>query len=1544
MNLNQVLESVPLNELLQTIENKAKNGSKDTCAYIRGIFQGSMDSSDESENRRYETFKSSLLILQMTDLPHNLSTEIASLLMLNIDTFHTSNLMKLSKFFVEYTKDPHVFSAKWVEIFAKVLSCLSHRDSVVYQGSDKSGGDLKNDVIVSLFSSDVNTSCIVQLISAIKDIDLSDDELKLVSESVLKSLPDVELIELPSFVYQLLLLSSKGQRQQILQGVVAHFIKQDQRFQGKSDSDQGSEDLIENDTGEDLYRQTEGTVILMISVSSRHDQNIGKEFATLLKKVQHKTEIVLSPFSFATALSLSKIHSNKDDIFESLKKSLTAAYQLKAKKSNSLWMRDMITASPEILELVKEVIRSSQFGWDHVCQGLVKFGFSAIDTFGPRYIAGNAVKSVSEEGCQLGSHILRDTFKSHRIVRPEVLDQILNQIVTKSQKPVKHYIDILSQIVQSDPLFLMDVLPKIVEILDYIHFLPYKNAVAILQALAPVMKISMPLKDTLMLVLRKALFHRDIEARKVAVSGYLMVLKKLNFIGRVTLSQSQTSLSSQASSASMISTQVRADVYVSVGNPSSKTMCLEIMGLLKRVLMQQGVVRQLLYEGLYDAVFQNKSLRDIVLELLLGQFEKYYDSNEDCDVPLNFNLCLQEQKEGVALDEPLAHLITTIHLILQETGEAAVDDEDYDLSAQKMLEESLQKLSRKLSEVDVADLNVHTKDSDDSVSDTSLSSSIILNVYESILEYSLMEIKSFSKEDCDQLLKLYHKYNEIYESVSSKKEKKPAKGKSNVPALCMQVTLRFFSTILHSLFVDGTFRHQDGLEQFRKDPGFVTHILKSCNQKLLKLSENGINDGYSEVMPNSFDLVLNIAKIYFKNYTDDLSFTFRGLGWERVSTYFADGLASVFTYISVFHAKNAGKFINGLCSDNPGSTSQALHTVLKAIQKSIMKILTDTENDANLKETIPLLSIIKILYNLFTEDFNDYVYKWMKQLCTQQVFQNGAVSKAFVSLCLTLGNQQPNILIFLREIAFDLHYHLDDIDPEKKVRGTPKHNIITPEVARSIIPNLISTMELLLDEAEYVLNFMKANAVIPTEFLSLASSGDSNIQNMEDGVSTRLSDIIQVFYELVQTGVPADHTSTSIFKLVARFYRILTAMAKYYLLRHTKSKRAELHPSFEKLVKLSHTKLTNSAYAFITYIQVLNEGGDRKKKVKSSVAAAKAMREIRTVPTLVFAIESYEKNLIVLSKKYNRNLVNHMKLSTARDFRINADALANANDEDSQEANSTVDENSVDGADNNEEVAADDEEPVNDASDHEEVQNDEENNASEEEILNNPSEEEIGGDSSDNDETVDNIRLAATSSKNNKPEKTANKSAAISKILSRSKAGPLSRKIAANASLSKNKATAESSSKIKATAETSSKNKATAESSSKNKATAESSSKNKATAESSSKNKATAESSNKNKATDNDKTPRKTKDADQTSTTAKTNRSLSRGKTTDKSIITNGVSDKSLQNGNHAKKLKTNDTPKKSRSTKRAASEDKTEENASSKALNVKRKRLGVRR
>ena len=46
----------------------------------------------------------------------------------------------------------------------------------------------------------------------------------------------------------------------------------------------------------------------------------------------------------------------------------------------------------------------------------------------------------NQKSCDLGSQILLDTFKVHEMVRSEVLEQILNRVVTKTTAPVTHYL------------------------------------------------------------------------------------------------------------------------------------------------------------------------------------------------------------------------------------------------------------------------------------------------------------------------------------------------------------------------------------------------------------------------------------------------------------------------------------------------------------------------------------------------------------------------------------------------------------------------------------------------------------------------------------------------------------------------------------------------------------------------------------------------------------------------------------------------------------------------------------------------------------------------------------------------------------------------------------------------------------------------------------------------------------------------------------------------------------------------------------------------
>lgn len=101
----------------------------------------------------------------------------------------------------------------------------------------------------------------------------------------------------------------------------------------------------------------------------------------------------------------------------------------------------------------------------------------------------------------------------------------------------------------------------------------------------------------------------------------------------------------------------------------------------------------------------------------------------------------------------------------------------------------------------------------------------------------------------------------------------------------------------------------------------------------------------------------------------------------------------------------------------------------------------------------------------------------------------------------------------------------------------------------------------------------------------------------------------------------------------------------------------------EKLVKLSGSHLTPLCYSFISYMQnkkskSLKHTGEKKEKAAAGASAvARVLRETKPIPNLIFAIEQYEKFLIHLSKRSKVNLMQHIKLSTSRDFKIKGNIL-----------------------------------------------------------------------------------------------------------------------------------------------------------------------------------------------------------------------------------------------------------------------------------------------
>lgn len=104
----------------------------------------------------------------------------------------------------------------------------------------------------------------------------------------------------------------------------------------------------------------------------------------------------------------------------------------------------------------------------------------------------------------------------------------------------------------------------------------------------------------------------------------------------------------------------------------------------------------------------------------------------------------------------------------------------------------------------------------------------------------------------------------------------------------------------------------------------------------------------------------------------------------------------------------------------------------------------------------------------------------------------------------------------------------------------------------------------------------------------------------------------------------------------------------------------------------SGTEITEKMYKFLTvYGQSQQHQDTTSKKGKSREVnqkqKARILRESRMIPNLIFAVEQYERHLIQLSRKSKVDLMQYMKRSTSRDFKIQMNLIIEAEAEEEEE-------------------------------------------------------------------------------------------------------------------------------------------------------------------------------------------------------------------------------------------------------------------------------------
>ncbi|XP_059953341.1 Fanconi anemia group I protein isoform X1 [Mesoplodon densirostris] len=1285
--LQKFLQTLKEDDLANLLQNQSVKG-KAAGALLRAIFKGFPCSEEAGALRRLKIYSCCVQLLESGDLQKEVASEIIGLLMLEVHNFPGALLVELANEFVDAVKEGNLTNGKSLELLPIIFTALAtKKENLAYGKGELSGEECKKQLINTLCSGRWDHQYVIQLTSMFKDVPLTAEEVEIVVGKVLTMFSELNLQEVPPLVYQLLVLSSKGSRKRVLEGIIAFFNKLDKQHNEEQSGDELL-DFITVPSGE--LRHVEGTIILHIVFAIKLDCELGRELLKLLKAGQQGDfSSNICPFSIALFLSVTRIQRFEEQVFDLLKSLVIKSFKDLQLLQGSKFLQNLVPHRCCVSTMILEVVKNSVHSWDHVTQGLVELAFILMDSYGPKKILdGKTIEASSglsrmpnQHACKLGANILLETFKIHEMIRQEILEQVLNRVVIRGSSPITHFIDLLSNIIMYSPLVLQSCSSKVTETFDYLSFLPLQTVQGLLKAVQPLLKVSLSIRDSLILVLRKAMFASQLDARKSAVAGFLLLLKNFKVLG---------SLSSSQCSQSIGISQVHVDVHSRYNSVANETFCLEIMDSLRRCLGQQADVRLMLYEGLYDVLRRNSQLANSIMETLLSQLKPFYEPEPDMLPPLKLEACILTQGDQISLQEPLDCLLCYIQHCLAWYKSRVMplqqkEEEEEEEGFYQDLDDMLESITSRMIKSELEDFELD-KSADFSQSTgigikNNICACLVMGVCEVLIEYNF-SVSNFSKNKFEEVLSLFMCYKELSDILNEKAGKGKTKmaNKTNDSFLSM----KFVSDLLTALFRDSTQSHEESLSVLRSSNEFMRYAVSVALQKVQQLKETGHVSGPDGKNPEKvFQNLCDITRVLLWRYTSiptSVEESGKKEKGKSISLLCLEGLQKIFSAVQQFYQPKIHQFLRALDATDKEeeevevTVTQRAAFQIRQFQRSLLNILSSQEEDFNSKEALLLVTVLSDLSKLLEPSSTQFVQmlSWTTKICKENSWEDASFCKGLMNLLFSLHVLCKSPVTLLRDLSQDIHGHLGDIDQDVEVEKTNHFAMVNLRTAApTVCLLLLSQAEKVLEEVDWLITKLKGQGsqeIIPEEASSQATLPNHPI---EKAIIIQLGTLLTFFHELVQTALPSGSCVDTLLKDLCKMYTILTALVRYYLqvCQHSRG----VLKNMAKLVKLSGTHLTPLCYSFISYIQnkskSLKHTGEKKKEKTAAgpTAMARALRETKPIPNLIFAIEQYEKFLIHLSKRSKVNLMQHIKLSTSRDFKIKGNILDMVLQEDEDE-------------------------------------------------------------------------------------------------------------------------------------------------------------------------------------------------------------------------------------------------------------------------------------
>ncbi|KAL5983704.1 hypothetical protein ACLOJK_017795 [Asimina triloba] len=1060
-------------------------------------------------------------------------------------------------------------------------------------------------VLEQILSVEWSKALLIKIVSLLREFPPMDKaRVRHFLEKIFSGMRFVDPQDLPSLVYQLLVLGSKGGfgKRAVVEGIV--------RFFGAA-AVGGS-----RSTAPVIIRQVEGTVLLHVNFAVKQDPSLGQEVLGILRFDMG----AFNHFAVAVLLSVARVRRFAESAMGVLKTAVVTSHRWFRFARDCKWLPDSL--KKECLETAtrveKAVIRAvtapllyedlallnfmavtdiaklvsccflfmvfqineSNYGREHIVPSIVQLGFALLESTG-----GSKGESLSEsDGLmgieQLGIQMLSTLFEVHEMARNEVcliIEQCKFRIL--SLKP-QQSLPIISYLVQSYLYPMLEQVARLKELLDYFAFMHDETSVSFVTSILPLIKFSRDLQDYTILVTRKAMFRRE-DIVRIAATSAIIHLIATNRRSKNNGQNSQRESSSQASSSQ------QTEISCGIG----RCLFQELSGLLRKCLSQQ-IASYRAFLGFYSFshVTKLKQAGSVssgeLFSNALSKLRQYLKkgSAEDvisrCQDPGSSSL---EQSNSASMI--LSGIFEVLVNIVTAEMEKATGAEKVDLENEILelinLYGSLQKhasvpekgngpvrgLSRSTTQ-DIPDKSDHN----------------VKGPFASRLRLSQARSPFMSTSSIHQLLlmalNLYHSDGSNNCTVS--KNQSQSSFPSKTAPHCSKLITFVLKACSHLLNSFPAMENDDPLKALiYGDPKVLgcpllqLVLLLKSRSKLVRDEKKKEAKGKKTMEERGEQILLSLVCL-----RELLKISFQMPMWT--------GLIENLMSMPSFDLENV---MGAGGDDDSGITSNIDDHIISAhllLEKRIKPLLLELLALSLFQESEILCEMVLMIGNRLPSKLQNFHGLWAINICKSISLTNPKAARSLATLAIYLTSF-PNDLMVAQEMALKL-LKVVGCDDKDTVQSSETYTIINHSTVNAISSLLLQLVESVIVDIDWAITKLKALSNINHEIISLENGGSCGERTsgliLEESLYSRSEAAVNLLSLFAEMNLK-DSQAEQFLKLTAKFYKHLACMTK---LQIAPKGCKQLLPGqkFQRLAEVTCKKLTAPLYDFVVLMQKLS--------------------------------------------------------------------------------------------------------------------------------------------------------------------------------------------------------------------------------------------------------------------------------------------------------------------------------------------------------------------